>query len=145
MRDVIWLLAPRASNWSELSHRLQSISSRILDGVKHEIVVEGEPPEGKPAIEWSERGDISQRGSHECPQAQRSRKHPRLLSTGVRRLLWKSRTTRRGFDTSRVARHQRNRLENLEQRAALLRASLDIERRPGEGTTVRLSVPFSKG
>ena len=36
MRDVIWLLKPQAGTWRDLSHRLDSVANRLLDGIDHE-------------------------------------------------------------------------------------------------------------
>ena len=44
MRDVIWLLAPKAGTWQDLSHRLESVANRLLDGIDHDVRVTGEPP-----------------------------------------------------------------------------------------------------
>ena len=145
MRDVIWLLVPRASNWSELSHRLQSISSRILDGVKHEIVVEGEPPEGKPAIEWSRNVVTFLKEVLTNARRHSEAENIRVSFDWGETLVMEVEDNGRGFDIAASRDTSGTGLENLEQRAALLRASLDIRSGPGEGTTVRLSVPFSKG
>jgi len=57
MRDVIWLLAPRTGTWVELAHRLESIARRMLDGIGHDVVVHGRPPEGLAANDGAREED----------------------------------------------------------------------------------------
>ena len=45
-----------------------------------------------------------------------------------------------GFDTTEI--REGNGLRNMQQRAALLNASLTIESEPGKGTTVNLNMPL---
>ncbi|RYD32089.1 MAG: hypothetical protein EOP87_13470, partial [Verrucomicrobiaceae bacterium] len=51
MRDIVWLLSPKAGgDWQDLSLRLEAITRRLLEGTGHEVKVAGNPPAGKPAI-----------------------------------------------------------------------------------------------
>lgn len=53
MRDIIWLLTPRKGTWADLSDRLETISTRLLEGLAHEVAISGTLPEGEPPIQWS--------------------------------------------------------------------------------------------
>ena len=113
--------------------------------MKHEIVVEGEPPEGKPAIEWSRNVVTFLKEVLTNARRHSEAENIRVSFDWGETLVMEVEDNGRGFDTAASRDTSGTGLENLEQRAARLRASLDFMSEPGEGTTVRLSVPFSKG
>lgn len=145
MRDVIWLLAPKFNDWSELSQRIESIVDRLLDGIEHRLDVEGRPPNGKPAIEWSR--DLLAFLKEALTNV---RKHAAAGHVRVA-ILWSDRFTLRieddgrGIDLAAASRTGGAGMENLKRRAAALGGECDVSGRPGSGTTVRLSAPIVSG
>ncbi len=142
MRDVIWLLAPKFDDWSELSQRIESIVDRLLDGIEHQLDVEGHPPDGKPAIEWSR--DLLAFLKEALTNV---RKHAAAVHVRIT-ILWSNRFTLRieddgrGFDPAVASRSGGAGMDNLKRRAAALGGECDVSARPGTGTTVRLSAPI---
>ena len=145
MRDVIWLLVPKASHWGELSNRLQSIASRILEGVEYRIVEEGDRPDGKPPIECS-RNLVT--FLKEVLTNVRKHSHADDVSvtlTWGQTLLLVVEDNGQGFDTDAARSSGGTGLENLRHRASLLKASLEIQSKPSQGTQIRLAVPLPSG
>lgn len=137
MRDVIWLLKPQAGTWQDLSHRLESVANRLLDGIDHEVRVASEPPEGRPAPQWARDGVAFLKEA-----ITNARRHADAERITVR-IDWTDgfiltvADDGHGFDPhSATAGHG---LENLRARAAAMQARLEIDSHPGQGTTVRLA------
>jgi signal transduction histidine kinase len=137
MRDVIWLLKPQAGSWRDLSHRLDSVANRLLDGIEHEVRVSGAPPEGRPAPQWARESVAFLK---EAITNARRHAHAERITVGID---WNNGLTMtvtddgRGFTPETVVAGQG--LENLRERAAAMQARLEIDSRPGRGTTVRLA------
>jgi signal transduction histidine kinase len=136
MRDVIWLLVPKAGTWGDLSHRLESVANRLLDGIDHEVLVTGDPPEGRPAPQWARDAVLFLKEA-----ITNARRHggAERIAVGID---WSDGLALTvaddggGFDPEAVAAGHG--LENLRERAAAMQARCEIESRVGEGTTVRL-------
>ena len=136
MRDVIWLLVPKAGTWGDLSHRLESVANRLLDGIDHEVLVTGDPPEGRPAPQWARDAVLFLKEA-----ITNARRHggAERVAVGID---WSDGLALTvaddggGFDPEAVAAGHG--LENLRERAAAMQARCEIDSRPGEGTTVRL-------
>ncbi len=136
MRDVIWLLRPQSGTWRELSHRLESVANRLLDGIAHDVRVIGEPPDGRPLPQWARDGVAFLKEA--ITNARRHAAAKRIAVT----IHWAEGLELTvvddgiGFDPHAApAGHG---LDNLRVRAAAMRARCEIESRVGGGTTVRL-------
>tara|TARA_R110002096_G_scaffold59069_9_gene148340 strand:- start:259 stop:2232 length:1974 start_codon:yes stop_codon:yes gene_type:complete len=145
MRDVIWLLAPASGSWSEFSQRMESIGHRLLDGVTGEVSVHGKPPEGSPPIGWAREvvaffkealTNARRHSQAECVRAEISWTDPVLTvcidDDGC------------GFDANSITETTGYGLANLRQRATKLNADLKLDSEPGNGTRIRLSIPYPK-
>jgi signal transduction histidine kinase len=136
MRDVIWLLKPQAGTWRDLSHRLDSVANRLLNGIDHEVHVAGEPPEGRPTPQWA-RDSVA--FLKEAITNARRHADAGRISVDIDwtdGLVLTVADDGHGFDPETVAGGHG--LENLRERAAAMQAHLEIASQPDQGTTVRL-------
>ncbi|MFM9196660.1 MAG: histidine kinase, partial [Planctomycetia bacterium] len=123
MRDVIWLLKPQAGSWRDLSHRLDSVANRLLDGIEHEVRVSGAPPEGRPTPQWA-RDSVA--FLKEAITNARRHAHAERINVGID---WNNGLTMtvaddgHGFDPDTVVAGQG--LENLRERAAAMQSRLE--------------------
>jgi signal transduction histidine kinase len=143
MRDVIWLLTPQASSWSDFSHRLEAIANRMLHDVGHDVLVEGEPPQGRPSIEWVRNVLMFLKESLTNARRHSDAECIRVVFVWNNRLVLHVEDNGRGFDVSNAREAGGSGLLNLEQRAATLTGSLDIKSSPDSGTKIILSIPYS--
>ena len=142
MRDIIWLLTPKEGDWQELSHRMEGIARRLLDGVGHQVTHHGEPPDGRAPIEYTR--DILAFLKEALTNA---RKHARATEVRVRfdwsgPLVVTIEDDGQGFDVKAARNRGGSGLENLQARAAAMQASCDIQSTLGKGTVIRLSSPL---
>ncbi len=140
MRDIIWLLAPKAGDWRDLSRRMAAIADRLLESVPHHVVVTGTPPDGQPAIAWSR--DVVSFMKEALTNARRhsQAQHVRVSITWSERLVIEICDDGTGFDVNDARPHGGSGLDNLRQRAAALSATLELHSSPGQGTRIQLSV-----
>jgi signal transduction histidine kinase len=136
MRDVIWLLTPKAGTWRDLSHRLDSVANRLLNGIDHEVHVAGEPPEGRPTPQWA-RDSVAL--LKEAITNARRHADAGRISVDIdwrNGLVLTVADDGHGFNPETVTGGHG--LENLRERAAAMQAHLEIDSQPNQGTTVRL-------
>lgn len=143
MRDIIWLLAPKAGDWQELSHRMEAIARRLLEGVAHQITHQGKPPDGRPAIEHTR--DILAFLREALTNA---RKHARATEVRVHfdwsgPLVITIEDDGQGFDMTEAQNRGGSGLDNLQARAAAMNATCEIKSTVGKGTVVRLATPLT--
>lgn len=146
MRDVIWMLTPQPGTWAELSHRLEMIARRLLDGIAHEVTVSGTPPDGRPPLEWSRNLIAFLKET-----LTNARRHAGALRMSVvlrwnDRLEISVRDDGHGFAgglSALAGSHpeQHHGLANLRARAEAIGATCDITSSPATGTLVRLETP----
>lgn len=146
MRDVIWMLTPQAGTWAELSHRLEMIARRLLDGIGHQVTVCGSPPDGRPPIDWS-RNLVA--FLKEALTNVRRHSNAAAASVVIRwdgRLEISVEDDGRGFVApggtaapSDAERHHG--LANLRARAEAIGAVCDVSSSPETGTVVRVTTP----
>jgi signal transduction histidine kinase len=143
MRDVIWLLTPKAGSWCELSNRLQSIANRMLDGTQNEVAVLGQPPEGKPSITLARNVLTFLKEALTNTRRHSDAEFIRVVFHWDKGLTLDVEDNGRGFDVDAARESGGNGLANLEQRATILKGSLSIQSKPGDGTKISLSLPLS--
>ena len=142
MRDMVWLLAPVAGTWGDLESRLAAITTRLLDGVGHKFVVEGDHPSGSPAIESAREIVLFLKES--LTNAQKHAAPDRIevsLIWSARILTLKIEDDGKGFDPASPSRGRG--LLNYETRARALNGTVKIDTAPGKGTSVTLDIPLS--
>lgn len=143
MRDIVWLLSPKAGgDWQELSLRLEAISRRLLEGSGHDVRAEGVPPGGKPAIERARdlvaflKESISNAVRHGGAST------VRVNFNWGSSLRLSVEDDGKGFDEKEASASSGIGLKHLRERASALGAKLSIRSRPGEGTSILLDMPF---
>ncbi|WAC20542.1 sensor histidine kinase [Luteolibacter sp. SL250] len=143
MRDIVWLLSPKAGgDWQDLSLRLEAISRRLLEGTGHEVKVEGNPPAGKPEI--GQARDLVAFLKESLTNARRHGKPAMILVTlqWEALLLLRIEDDGKGFDGKAAASSSGTGLRHLRERAEAMGADLEIDSNPGEGTRIRLNMPY---
>jgi signal transduction histidine kinase len=144
MRDIIWLLAPKEGDWQELSHRMEAIARRLLEGIAHQITHQGKPPEGRPAIEYTR--DILAFLKEALTNA---RKHASATEVRVSfdwsgPLVITIEDNGQGFDLTEAQKRGGSGLDNLQTRAAAMNATCEIQSTVAKGTVVRLATPLTR-
>ncbi|HVJ46083.1 MAG TPA: ATP-binding protein, partial [Luteolibacter sp.] len=145
MRDIVWLLSPKAGgDWADLSLRLEAIARRLLEGSGHQIVVEGRPPSGKPAI--ARARDLVAFLKESLSNAVRhgGASEVRVTFNWSASLVLKIEDDGKGFDPKESAASSGSGLRHLRERAASLKAVLSIHSHPGEGTRIQLDMPYRR-
>lgn len=137
MRDVIWLLVPKAGTWRDLSHRLDSVANRLLSGIDHDVHVAGEPPEGRPTPQWARDSVAFLKEAITNARRHAAAERIRVDIDWTDGLVLTVADDGHGFDPATAAGGHG--LENLRERAAAMQARLEIKSHPGQGTTVRLA------
>ena len=143
MRDVIWLLAPTAESWEGFQRRVEGITERMLEGVEHEFLIEGEVPQGRPEIAWAREWVLFFKEA-----LSNARRHSGASRIDVK-LDWKPRELQLsvkdngcGFDPDDPALSPGLGMKTYRRRASALRGKLAISPNPEEGVTVQLRVPL---
>lgn len=143
MRDIVWLLSPKAGgDWSELGLRLEAIAGRLLEGAGHEIRVEGKPPSGRPAIERARELVAFLKESLTNARRHGGAANVRVTFDWAASLRLRIEDDGRGFDSKESAVSGGIGLRHLRERAAALKAELSIDSKPGEGTRILLRAPY---
>jgi len=142
MRDIVWLLNPRAGSWRDLSLRMESISRRLLDGVEHSIRIEGSPPDGQPRIQGAREAVAFLKEALTNARRHSGAQHVTVTLEWGATLLLKIKDDGKGFDVDAARMNGGAGLDNLNRRALALGAHLRIESAPGQGSLVELSVPL---
>ena len=143
MRDIVWLLSPKAGgDWHELSLRLEAITRRLLEGTGHEVKVEGNPPAGKPAIEQAR--DLVAFLKESLTNARRHGRPPMIkVSLEWGSSLWlRIEDDGKGFDGKAARSSSGIGLRHLRERCGAMGADLTIDSSPGKGTRITLNMPY---
>ena len=136
MRDVIWLLAPKAGTWQDLSHRLESVANRLLDGIDHDVRVTGEPPAGRPALQWARDSVLFLKEAITNARRHAEADHVTVAIDWNDGLNMSVSDDGSGFDPQATA--SGHGLANLRERAAAMQSTCEVVSHRGRGTTVRL-------
>jgi signal transduction histidine kinase len=136
MRDVIWLLAPKAGTWQDLSHRLESVANRLLDGIDHDVRVTGEPPAGRPAPQWARDSVLFLKEAITNARRHAEADHVTVAIDWNDGLNMSVSDDGSGFDPQ--AKASGHGLANLRERAAAMQSTCEVVSQRGRGTTVRL-------
>lgn len=143
MRDVIWLLAPTAESWEGFQRRVEGITERMLEGVEHEFLIQGEVPQGRPEIAWAREWVLFFKEA--LSNARRHSGASRIdvgLHWKLRELHLSVRDNGCGFDPNDPALSPGLGMKTYRRRASVLRGSHSISPNPDSGVTVHLRVPL---
>lgn len=145
MRDVIWLLAPTSDSWTSFQSRIESITERLLTGLDHSVTVDGEPPRGRPPIEWAREWVLFFKEA-----VTNARRHAGASRIEVR-LRWDATALHlavvddgRGFDPDEPSLVAGLGLQTYRRRAAALGGAHTIEAGGEQGTVVSLHAPLPR-
>jgi signal transduction histidine kinase len=136
MRDVIWLLAPKAGTWQDLSHRLESVANRLLDGIDHDVLVTGEPPAGRPAPQRARDSVLFLKEAITNARRHAEADYVTVAIDWNDGLNMSVSDDGSGFDPQATA--SGHGLANLRERAAAMHATCEVVSQRGRGTSVRL-------
>lgn len=143
LSDIVWNINPRYDELNNLFVRMKRYAADMMDGknISYEMNFPDDASEVK--LEMDQRRDlylIFKEAVNNLVKYSKAdnAKVEVLINLHNMSLLVKDDGS--GFDTTEI--REGNGLRNMQQRAALLNASLTIESEPGKGTTVNLSMPL---
>jgi signal transduction histidine kinase len=142
LREIVWFLDPAGDDIDELVMRMKQTARTMLRGIAFDFQRTGEPGSGKPSLEL--RRNVMPAFKEILHNIVRHAKATRvdiLIELSPRHFLMRVRDNGIGFDESTV--RAGNGLKNLRRRAGDLRATLQIESRPGKGTEIKLNSPIT--
>lgn len=140
MRDLVWLLGKGPDTAGDLIARMREAASTLLGGVDHAIDIANGSIPRRPGLEFRRQVFLAFKemiynvARHSGAKVVQIRCH-----RDRRRFILEVRDDGCGFDPTQVTTGIG--LRNLQARAAALKGELQVESAPGQGTTVRLSVP----
>jgi len=142
LRDIVWFLDPASDNLDELLMRMNQTARTMLRGIPFEFQRAGDSGAAKPSLELR-RNVIPafKEILHNIVRHAHATRVDILIELSSRQFLMRIRDDGVGFDEAVV--RAGNGLKNLRRRAADLEGTLQIESRPGQGTTVTLSAPIT--
>ncbi|QNA43301.1 tetratricopeptide repeat-containing sensor histidine kinase [Lacibacter sediminis] len=143
LSDIVWNINPRYDELNNLFVRMKRYAADMMDGknISYEMNFPEDASEVK--LGMDQRRDlylIFKEAVNNMVKYSRATnaKVEVLISPNSMKLLVKDNGG--GFDMNEVK--EGNGLRNMQQRAALLKASLTVESEPGKGTTVNLDMPL---
>ncbi|MCG8599939.1 MAG: histidine kinase [Verrucomicrobiales bacterium] len=151
MRDVVWLLRKGPTSWEDFARRLESIATRLLDEIDHEITIDKDLPAGQPAMVWSREIVLFMKEA-----IANARRHSNASTIKVKVSMEDNfqlliHDNGKGFDPNFIHptcdrdlhdNLQGMGIQNLQKRAARLGGSCLIESEEEIGTGIHLTVPF---
>ena len=145
MRDMVSLLGRRrgvpGGDWLEV---LKALAERLLRGLKSECALPSVPLVWEPNLETRRelylfcKEVLHNAVRHGSPSRVRFALHP----TNAGGLRVEIEDDGKGFDTNNVP--EGHGLANLRERAATMRADMQLDSRPGRGTTITLDIPRAR-
>lgn len=144
LSDIVWNINPRYDELNNLFVRMKRYAADMMDGknISYEMNFPDDATEVK--LEMDQRRDlylIFKEAVNNLVKYSKAAnaKVEVLIQPASMNVLVKDDGI--GFDMPEV--NDGNGLRNMQQRAALLKASLSIESKPGKGTTVQLNMPLA--
>jgi signal transduction histidine kinase len=114
----------------------------MLEDIKHEVVIHGDPPQGGPSIEFSKNVLTFVKEVLTNARRHSQAEFIRVDFRWVNGLTLSIEDNGRGFELDTARNTSGTGLLNLEQRAVILKGSLNIQSHPGNGTKISLSIPL---
>ncbi|HYE94571.1 MAG TPA: two-component regulator propeller domain-containing protein, partial [Rubricoccaceae bacterium] len=142
LRDIVWLVRPGHDTLGDLAAKLEHVAAGMLDGVA--VTVEAADGAEAPLPMEARRHLflVYREALHNVARHARATRVAVRLAREPGGLVLEVRDDGAGFDPS--AATDGNGLASLRERARQLGGTLDLESRPGGGTTLRLVVPLRK-
>ena len=141
MHDIVWLISPGSKNSGDLVSRLREAAGRLLAGVTWSLQADGVEPRRPLSLELQR--DLFLIYKEALNNISRHAAATRVeisLGREGRSLVLRISDNGSGFDSATVQRGHG--LDNMERRAASCRGRLQVDSRPGHGTTLTLSIPL---
>jgi signal transduction histidine kinase len=145
LSDIVWNINPRYDELNNLFVRMKRYAADMMDGMNISYEMNFPPDASEVKLEMDQRRDlylIFKEAVNNLVKYSKatSAKVEVVINPHSMGVLVKDNGT--GFDANEV--NEGNGIRNMQQRAALLKASLLIESEPGKGTSVNLSMPLDK-
>ncbi|MEJ8844715.1 tetratricopeptide repeat protein [Lacibacter sp. H375] len=143
LSDIVWNINPRYDELNNLFVRMKRYAADMMDGknISYEMNFPDDSSEVK--LEMDQRRDLylifkeAVNNLVKYSKASNAKVEVEIKPNNMSVLVKDDGT---GFDMNEVK--EGNGLRNMQQRAALLKASLSIESHPGKGTSVTLNMPI---
>jgi signal transduction histidine kinase len=138
MKDIVWLIRPGNDALDDLFLRMKDTAASLLEGREYRLTFPAEPVDRRIGLEWKQNVYLLYKEA-----LTNIARHSGATSADIEarveanRLMLRIRDDGAGFDPAGSSAG--NGLRNMRERAGLIGASLDIQTRPGEGTTVSLA------
>ncbi len=137
LRDIVWFLDPGSDNMEELVLRMKETARAMLPAIRFGFNSAGETSAAKPSLELRRNLlPMFKEILHNIVRHSRASQVDISVEFAQRRFQLRVFDNGVGFDESGV--RPGNGLKNLRRRAADLEGAIEIESRPGQGTTVTL-------
>jgi hypothetical protein len=140
LRDIVWFLDPAKDNLNDLVLRMRETARNMLPGLKFELRSNLQDSSVTPSLELRRNlFPIFKEMLHNITRHSHATQVDIDVGTGAGGFHLKVADNGSGFDEASV--RAGNGLKNLRRRAADLKGEIQISSKPGQGTTVSLSVP----
>jgi signal transduction histidine kinase len=142
MKDIVWLIRPGNDALDDLFLRMKDTAAAMLEGCQYTLDFPHGPQDRKVGLEWKQNvyliykealANIARHSGASTVAIDV------LVDAGHLSMVIRDDGT--GFDPADVT--PGNGLRNIRERAALLRGHLDIEAKPGAGTTLTLEAQIT--
>lgn len=140
--DIVWNINPRYDNLEHLFIRMKRYASDILDGKNISYDIKFPEQTGDWKLEMDKRRDLYllfKEAVNNLAKYSSAKNALIELSINDSQLQLKVEDDGVGFNPAIIAAG--NGLQNMQQRAALLKGQLDLQTSPGKGTQLRLVMP----
>lgn len=142
LRDIVWFLDPTNDSLSDLVLRMKETARTMLSGVSFQFDSVGDIDGAKPSLELRRNlFPMYKEILHNVAKHARARRVEINLENSPRTFHLRVWDDGVGFDEKTV--RLGNGLKNLRRRAADLGGTIDIDSRPGQGTTVTFQAPIT--
>jgi signal transduction histidine kinase len=138
MKDIVWLIRPGNDALDDLLLRMKDTAASLLEEREYRLTFPTEPVDRRIGLEWKQNVYlIYKEALTNIVRHSGAASADIAVCVEVNRLILRIRDDGAGFDPA--ASSAGNGLRNMRERAGLIGASLDIQTRPGEGTTISLA------
>jgi hypothetical protein len=142
LRDIVWFLDPASDNMTELQLKMKDTARTMLPGMAFEFSAPEETNGSKPPLELRRNlFPIYKEILHNVAKHSRAGKVQIEVQNTARLFRLKVHDDGRGFDERTI--QPGNGLKNLRRRTADMGGQIQIESRPGEGTTITVTAPIT--
>ncbi|HJR58702.1 MAG TPA: two-component regulator propeller domain-containing protein [Vicinamibacterales bacterium] len=145
MSDIVWAIGPGRSGLSDLTSRMREHAEEVFAAGDTELTFTGPQVDRHVRLSVDTRRDVYRIFKEAVNNAARHSSCSRVhitLQYDARRLILSVVDDGAGFDTASA--DQGNGLASMRSRAKRLGARVDINSRPGTGTTVELEIPYHR-